>query len=155
MDGVLIVKFSLGNLFLLGEGFLLDSSEPTNALHELDEGTKVGIRGPFGNSFPMDDYKGKNIIIIGGGIGMAPLHPVINTIVDHRDDYGELLIINGARSPQDLVFKDEFTVEYLDANQVYNFHQLSYYAVGFGLVRYNRVMANGIEVDYWLKEIIQ
>ena len=80
----------------------------TNALHELDEGTKVGIRGPFGNSFPMDDYKGKNIIIIGGGIGMAPLHPVINTIVDNRDDYSDLLIINGARSPQDLVFKDEF-----------------------------------------------
>ena len=82
----------------------------TNALHELDEGAKVGIRGPFGNSFPMDDYKGKNIIIIGGGIGMAPLHPVINTIVDHRDDYGDLLIINGARSPQDLVFADEFDV---------------------------------------------
>jgi NAD(P)H-flavin reductase len=82
----------------------------TNALHELEEGAKAGIRGPFGNSFPMDDYKGKNIIIIGGGIGMAPLHPVINTIVDHRDDYGDMLIINGARSPEDLVVKDEFDV---------------------------------------------
>jgi len=82
----------------------------TDALHELEEGAKVGIRGPFGNSFPMDDYKGKNIIIIGGGIGMAPLHPVINTIVDNRSDYGDLMIINGARSPQDLVFKDEFDV---------------------------------------------
>ncbi len=82
----------------------------TNALHELEEGAKVGIRGPFGNSFPMEDYKGKDIIIIGGGIGMAPLHPVINTIVDHRADYGNLLIINGARSPQDLVFADEFDV---------------------------------------------
>jgi sulfhydrogenase subunit gamma (sulfur reductase) len=82
----------------------------TDALHELEEGAKVGIRGPFGNSFPMDDYKGKNIIIIGGGIGMAPLHPVINTIIDHRDDYGDLMIINGARSPQDLVFKDEFDI---------------------------------------------
>lgn len=80
----------------------------TDALHELEEGAKVGIRGPFGNSFPMDDYKGKNIIIIGGGIGMAPLHPVINTIIDNRGDYGDLLIVNGARSPQDLVFKDEF-----------------------------------------------
>ena len=80
----------------------------TNALHELEAGAQVGVRGPFGNCFPLEDYKGKNIIIIGGGIGMAPLHPVINTIIDHRDDYGELIIINGARSPQDLVFTDEF-----------------------------------------------
>jgi hypothetical protein len=54
-----------------------------------------------------------------------------------------------------LVFKDEFKVEYLDANQVYKFHQLSYYAVGFGLVRYKRTMPNGLERDYRLKEIIQ
>ncbi len=80
----------------------------TAALHELEPGATIGIRGPFGNYFPLEDYKGKNIIIIGGGIGMAPLRPVINFILDHRDDYGNLLIINGARTPRDLVFANEF-----------------------------------------------
>jgi sulfhydrogenase subunit gamma (sulfur reductase) len=80
----------------------------TNALHELEPGAKVGVRGPFGNYFPLEQYKGSNIVIIGGGIGMAPLRPVINFILDHRADYGDLLIINGARTPQDLVFAPEF-----------------------------------------------
>lgn len=80
----------------------------TRALHELEPGAKVGVRGPFGNCFPLEDYKGKRIIVIGGGIGMAPLRPVINTLLQHRHDYGELLIINGARSPRDLVFAPEF-----------------------------------------------
>ena len=80
----------------------------TAALHELEPGDTLGVRGPFGNYFPLDDYKGKNMIIIGGGIGMAPLRPVVNRILERRDDYGKLLIINGARTPQDLVFAPEF-----------------------------------------------
>jgi len=80
----------------------------TAALHELEPGATIGVRGPFGNYFPLDNYRGKNIIIIGGGIGMAPLRPVINFILDHRADYGDFLIINGARSPRDLVFANEF-----------------------------------------------
>lgn len=80
----------------------------TAALHQLEPGTVVGVRGPFGNHFPLDEYKGKNIFIIGGGIGFAPLRPIIMTILDNRDDYGDLVIINGARSPQDLVFAPEF-----------------------------------------------
>lgn len=82
----------------------------TGALHELELGATIGIRGPFGNYFPLEDYKGKNILIIGGGIGMAPLRPVINFILDHRADYGNLLIINGARTPKDLVFANEFDI---------------------------------------------
>ncbi len=82
----------------------------TNALHELEPGATVGLRGPFGNYFPLDEYKGKKIFIIGGGIGMAPLRPVINTILDQRSDYADLLIINGARTPQDLVFANEFHI---------------------------------------------
>lgn len=80
----------------------------TLALHNLEPGASVGVRGPFGNYFPMENYRGKNIVIIGGGIGFAPLRPVVNTVIDHRSDYGSLLIINGARSPQDLVFANEF-----------------------------------------------
>jgi NAD(P)H-flavin reductase len=80
----------------------------TAALHQLEPGAIVGVRGPFGNHFPLDEYMGKNIYIIGGGIGFAPLRPIITTILDNRDDYGDLVIINGARSPQDLVFAPEF-----------------------------------------------
>ena len=80
----------------------------TRALHELEPGDTLGVRGPFGNYFPLEEYMGKDMVIIGGGIGMAPLRPVINTILDHRNDYGKLLIINGARTPQDLVFAPEF-----------------------------------------------
>jgi len=80
----------------------------TAAIHELEPGDILGVRGPFGNHFPLEDYVGKNIVIIGGGIGMAPLRPVINQILEHRNDYGKLLIINGARTPQDLVFAPEF-----------------------------------------------
>ncbi len=82
----------------------------TRALHELEPGASTGVRGPFGNYFPLEEYRGKNMIIIGGGIGMAPLRPVINTILHHRPDYGEVLIINGARTPQDLVFAPEFNL---------------------------------------------
>jgi len=80
----------------------------TAALHQLEPGAIVGVRGPFGNHFPLDEYKGKIIFIIGGGIGFAPLRPIITTILDNRDNYGDLVIINGARSPQDLVFAPEF-----------------------------------------------
>ena len=80
----------------------------TRALHDLEPGATVGVRGPFGNSFPMGEYRGKSIVIIGGGIGFAPLRPVVNLVLDHREDYGNLLIINGARTPADLVFYNEF-----------------------------------------------
>jgi NAD(P)H-flavin reductase len=80
----------------------------TGSLHELEPGAAVGIRGPFGNHFPMEEFKGKDIFIIGGGIGFAPLRPIITTILDHRDEYGELTILNGARTPGDLVFAPEF-----------------------------------------------
>ncbi len=80
----------------------------TSALHDLEPGATVGIRGPYGNFFPMDEYKGKDVVIIGGGIGMAPLRPVINTVLDHRAEYGKPPIVNGARTPRDLVFASEF-----------------------------------------------
>lgn len=80
----------------------------SNALHRLNVGDKIGVRGPLGNYFPLNSYKGKDIVIIGGGIGMASLLPVINTLLKSRADYGNILIINGARSPDDLVFISEF-----------------------------------------------
>jgi sulfhydrogenase subunit gamma (sulfur reductase) len=80
----------------------------TSALHGLGEGDAVGVRGPFGNWFPLDEMKGKNVILLGGGIGGAPLRPVIHTLLDNRADYGKLAILWAARSPSLLVFTEEF-----------------------------------------------
>jgi sulfhydrogenase subunit gamma (sulfur reductase) len=80
----------------------------TAALHRLERGAVVGVRGPLGNSFPLDEMKGKNILVLGGGIGGAPLRPVIHTILDHRGEYGHLTILWAARSPSLLVFTDEY-----------------------------------------------
>ena len=80
----------------------------TTALHELGEGDIVGVRGPLGNWFPMKKFKGKNILVLGGGIGGAPLRPVIQYVLDHRSDYGRLTILWAARRPDLLVFTDEY-----------------------------------------------
>jgi sulfhydrogenase subunit gamma (sulfur reductase) len=80
----------------------------TTALHRMDVGDQIGVRGPLGNGFPMGQFRGKNIVILGGGIGGAPLRPVIHTILDHRQDYGKLTIFWAARSPDLLVFTDEY-----------------------------------------------
>ncbi|MFC2036869.1 FAD/NAD(P)-binding protein [Chloroflexota bacterium] len=80
----------------------------TAALHGLEPGALVGVRGPLGNSFPLDEMQGKEIVVLGGGIGGAPLRPVIHTILDNRDEYGHLTILWAARSPSLLVFADEY-----------------------------------------------
>jgi sulfhydrogenase subunit gamma (sulfur reductase) len=80
----------------------------TTDLHELGVGDMVGVRGPMGNGFPMDKFKGKNLVVIGGGIGGAPLRPVIQTVMANRGDYGDFLILWAARNPSLLVFTDEY-----------------------------------------------
>ena len=79
----------------------------TNAFHDLNVGDTVGLRGPYGNSFPLAEMKGKDLIFIGGGIGLAPLRSLIWNCLDNRDDYGDILILYGARSTSDLVYKGE------------------------------------------------
>lgn len=80
----------------------------TTDLHELGVGDMVGVRGPMGNGFPMDKFKGKNLVVIGGGIGGAPLRPVIQTVMANRGDYGDFLILWATRNPSLLVFTDEY-----------------------------------------------
>jgi len=80
----------------------------TSALHRMEPGQTVGVRGPLGNSFPMSDFRGKDVVVLGGGIGGAPLRPVIQTILENRDDFGHLDILWAARKPSLLVFADEY-----------------------------------------------
>jgi NAD(P)H-flavin reductase len=79
----------------------------TNAIHDLEVGDKLGVRGPLGNSWPSEEIQGKDLLFIGGGIGLPPLRSLIQYVLDHRERYGAVEIIYGARSPQDLVYKPE------------------------------------------------
>jgi len=80
----------------------------THALHNLQVGDRIGIRGPLGNSFPVEEMKGRDIFFIAGGIGLAPLRGLINYVLDNRADYGKVDIVYGARSPDLLCFAEEF-----------------------------------------------
>ncbi|HLY95847.1 MAG TPA: hypothetical protein VKO66_01420, partial [Sideroxyarcus sp.] len=73
--------------------------------HELEVGDVIGIRGPYGNSFPIDDWRGKNLVFIGGGVGLAPIWPVITTALAQRANFKNITVFYGARSPSDLMYK--------------------------------------------------
>ena len=76
----------------------------TDYLHSLKVGDQITVRGPYGNNFPVDtELKGKNLLFIAGGIGLAPLRSVINYVIDNRSDYGTVDILYGSRSADDLV----------------------------------------------------
>lgn len=79
----------------------------TAALHELAPGAKVGIRGPFGRGFDTELLKGKDIVFIGGGIGMVPLRSLIEFVLDKRGDYGNVSILYGCKDPGELIFPEE------------------------------------------------
>ena len=79
----------------------------TTALGKLGEGDTVGFRGPYGNWFPIDRMKGKNLVFIGGGIGMAPIRSIFETCLDQRAEFGDILLLNGARSVADMVYKPQ------------------------------------------------
>lgn len=80
----------------------------TEAMHALPVGAPLGIRGPFGTIFPVNaDLKGQDVLIISGGIGLAPVRSAIQYILHRRDDYGEVSILNGTRTPADRLFVAE------------------------------------------------
>ena len=80
----------------------------TRAVSRLQVGDVVGLRGPFGVPWPMADLRGNDVIIAAGGIGLAPLRPAIYHIINHRDDYGKVYLLYGARTPKDLLYTAEY-----------------------------------------------
>ena len=79
----------------------------TNALCSLDEGAIVGVRGPFGSEWPLTEAAGGDLVVVAGGIGLAPLPPAIRHALARREDYGAVAVLLGARTPDDLLFRDE------------------------------------------------
>ena len=113
----------------VGEALFSITSSPTNEdylefsikkcgcvttwIHEIEPGQQITLRGPYGNGFPVDtDFKGKDLVFIAGGIGLAPLRSVINYVRHYRDNYGQVDIVYGSRSKQDLVDYQEILDEW-------------------------------------------
>ncbi len=127
-------QFGECSVFGVGEATFCISSSPTrrdhlefavqrvgrvtNAMDRLGVGAEIGFRGPYGNSFPLDYLGGKNLVFVGGGIGLAPLRSLIWNVVDNRDKYGKIDIFYGARSPRDLCFK--YDLDAWDADKTVN-----------------------------------
>ena len=79
----------------------------TNALHNLEKGVTVGIRGPFGNGFPLQALEGKDVLLIAGGIGLFPLRSLIQYTLDRRSSFGKATLLFGSRAPAERLFLDE------------------------------------------------
>jgi NAD(P)H-flavin reductase len=79
----------------------------TRALARMHKGAVVGLRGPFGNPWPLDRARGKDVVVIAGGIGLAPLRPAIYQLLKHSRRYGRLSLLYGARTPDDILYPKE------------------------------------------------
>lgn len=86
---------------------VMRAGEVTDAIHRLSAGDKVGLRAPLGNFFPCNDWKGKNVFFVGGGIGMAPIRTIMLHLLENKADYGKISLLYGARSPKDMAFSYE------------------------------------------------
>ncbi|MGR3177405.1 MAG: FAD/NAD(P)-binding protein [Candidatus Anammoxibacter sp.] len=116
-------QFALFSAFGYGEATFCIASPPTrsefvectfrqagrvtSALRELNVGDTVGFRGPYGNTFPIEKWEGKNLVFVAGGIALPPLRCVIDNCIDLRDKYGKITIVYGAKTVDDLVYKKE------------------------------------------------
>ena len=79
----------------------------TTKLHALNVGDLVGVRGPYGNGFDSDFLKGKDLLFIAGGLGIAPLRSLFNYVLDNRKDYGRVILLYGCKEPREMLFGDE------------------------------------------------
>jgi sulfhydrogenase subunit gamma (sulfur reductase) len=79
----------------------------TEAIHRLDPSALVGLRGPYGNSFPLEQMEGRDLVFVAGGIGLAALRSLIKVVLAQPQKYGSILILYGARSVADLVYREE------------------------------------------------
>lgn len=87
---------------------VLRTGTVTDALHEMKAGQKVGLRGPFGKGFPVEKFYGKEILVVGGGVGLAPLRSLLYTLFENIEKFKRVIIKYGARTPQELCFRREF-----------------------------------------------
>jgi NAD(P)H-flavin reductase len=85
-----------------------EAGNVTSAIARLRKGDLIGVRGPYGSAWPVEKAEGNDLIFVSGGIGLAPLRPAIYHVARHRERYGQVTILAGARSPADLLYPDEY-----------------------------------------------
>ena len=90
----------------------------TDHIVDLTVGSTIGIRGPFGNGFPLDDMKGKNVCMITGGIGLTAINYLLDKLVEDRDQYGNLKLLHGVKNFDDLIYKDTYLFNEEEAKKV-------------------------------------
>jgi NAD(P)H-flavin reductase len=78
----------------------------TGAICDLEPGDSLGVRGPFGTAWPLADAEGGDVVVITGGIGLAPLRPAIEQLAANRDRYGSVSLLYGARSPEEMLYSE-------------------------------------------------
>lgn len=86
---------------------IMNVGRVTNFLHKISKGTILGIRGPYGNGYPIEEFKGREILIVGGGVGLAPLRSLILELFSKIKDYKKILLCYGARTSKDILYKDQ------------------------------------------------
>lgn len=79
----------------------------TRQLQSLEAGAVIGVRGPFGNGWPVEALKGHDVVVVAGGLGIAPLRPLVEWLLAHRADYGRIDVLYGARRPSDLLYAED------------------------------------------------
>jgi NAD(P)H-flavin reductase len=115
-------QFNMLYVFGVGESAISGSGDPevprlvhtiravgsvTDALAAFSPGGVVGVRGPYGHGWPLDEARGRDLVLVAGGLGIAPLRPVVYHVVRHRDHYERVALVYGARTPGDLLYRDE------------------------------------------------
>lgn len=84
------------------------SGRVSAALFQLDEGATVGLRGPFGNGFDLNSFSGRDVLLVAGGLGIAPLRGLLHALLQQRERYGRIVLLYGARQPENILFRHEF-----------------------------------------------
>ena len=87
---------------------IMDVGRVTNKLHQMAAGEIVGIRGPYGKGYPLDKMYGEEVLILGGGVGMAPLRSFLLTLLEEADKFKRIVLCYGAKTPEDIVYKSQF-----------------------------------------------
>ena len=85
---------------------IMNVGRVTSLLHNIPKNTSLGVRGPFGKGYPLDRFEGKDVLIVGGGVGLAPLRSLIFSLFAGIDRYNKVVLRYGARTPQDMVYKE-------------------------------------------------
>ena len=80
----------------------------TDVIGKLGPGAVVGLRGPYGRGWPIEQARGRDVLLVTGGLGLAPMRPVVRALLADRDQYGRLILLHGARQPADLLYASEY-----------------------------------------------